>query len=194
MDEETKGPTNGMLQQQIAQNFEACEGGHERLRKDLRMAETRIRNNEEALHLHIKRFEGIERQIDAGADASKVRFPLATVIVIATTIATVSAWGWSLKSGSHDETQAIRSEMRDVSTRVDAFTTDVQRALTAQAELAAAESKRRDERDAANARLADERSTTMSKAIQTIDAKQNMQDIKINSLRETVLTLSPRRE
>lgn len=136
--------------------------GHERLRTDL----TELEAEHKALTVRVTAIEQqlptLERRatlLEQPVDVSKLRITPREVFGISVVCLTIASGMWVATSG-------LRSDVRDIITR-----------MQAQADA----SKNRND-------LSDERMANMQRAINEIKAQQTLQDIKINNLRELVLS------
>lgn len=137
--------------------------GHNRLRDDLSEAEARLLQFDKKISSHDTQLQNAMRRT---TDISALRFTPAMVASIVFICASIVGGSYASTSGLRDSQADERREM-----------VEIKAMLAAQTELSKA-----------NARLQDERAATMSEAIKEIKARGEMTDLKVNNLRETVLT------
>lgn len=148
-------PTTGTLLQMVTQNDEKHDEGHGRLRTDYRALEHRVTELEATAHDH-----GLQlAQMRATpVEASKLTFSTGVVFSIIATVVTLSAGQWA-------STYGLRSDVRDIITRMDAM-----RAL-----------------DESRAHLQEERAATLRESIDAMKRRQELQQYEIQGLKETIL-------
>lgn len=170
--------------------------GHNRLRVEAEAKEKRLAEIERIVTEHGEQLKASAKRT---TDIQQLRFTPAMFAATVALCASLIAGGYASTSGLRERGDAtnasiaalaasVDGQIKKLGADVDGFTKDILGRLQAQADLARAESKARDERDAASAKLADERAANQAKALAAMDVKMNMQDVKMNNLRETVLT------
>lgn len=178
-------PTPGTLLQMVTLNDEKHEEGHGRLRADYRILEKRVGDVEAMCHDHGNQFARLR---DTPIEASNLRFTPAILLTIVALCASIIGGAYGSTWGLKEDMSATRSETRDVTTRMKALSEDIIARMAAMDERMKADQKARDDREAAAAKLADERASTMNRIITEVKARGEMTDLKVNNLRETVLT------
>jgi hypothetical protein len=137
--------------------------GHNRLRMEVQERERRLSDVEAQCATFAEQFLAVAKRT---TDIQSLRF---TPGMFAATIALCASFiggAYASTSGLRDAQSATRTDITEIKTMI-----------AAQAELSKANSK-----------LQDERASMMSDAIKEIKARGEMTDLKVNNLRETVLT------
>lgn len=132
------------------------DASHERLRDDHRGLENRVIVLEASHAEMVQQFSQVERRT---GDVSQLKLSPAMV-------ATIVAASISIAGGVWATNYSLRSDVRDILTRMEA-----------QADSAKADTK-----------LQDERAANITRAISELKATATMQDLKISNLRELVLS------
>lgn len=148
--------------QRVDDSDKIHEAGHKRLREDLEKLVMRVSTIESQLPNLERRATILEQPVDV----SKLRIQTRDVIGIVVVCLTIASSVWASTSGLRTDNQALRSDVRDIITR-----------MQAQSNSSAAETK-----------LQDERMANMQRAINDVKAQQTMQDLQIRSLRELVVS------
>ncbi len=137
--------------------------GHNRLRVQSDELDTRLAVVEKQIAGHEDQFRHLAKRT---TDVSSIRFSPSTVVALVLIIASIIGGFYGATSGIRDSQEKTNTDIGTIKTT-----------LTAQDELRKSEAK-----------LQDERAQTMSEAIKKIEQRYEMFDLKLNSLRETVLT------
>jgi hypothetical protein len=150
--------TNDALEHKIDLNFQVAEEGHARLRRDYRSLETRLVAMEALRLTQDAHFDRLDQMLARPIEVSALRFTPAVVMAVISMCLTVAGGMWA-------STYGLRSDVRDILTKM-AATADLERS---------------------NTKLQDERALTLTKTIETIDKKQELQRLKLEAITETVL-------
>lgn len=151
-----------MLLQMVRQNDEKHEEGHKRLRGDWRSHDDELEKHGERLD----KIEASQHKLDtrltdiAATPPDLAKTTLSTGMVVALILAVVGIVG-----GQIALTRGLSSDIRDINTQLN---------LRAKA-------------DETLQKLQEERSAALKNAVETIGRKQELQQIQLQELRETVL-------
>jgi hypothetical protein len=126
--------TSDALQQMVEQNYETLEGGHHRLRTDIRALDVRIEHLEDAQSKNDVQFTKIATK---PVEVAELHFTSSVVLTIVTVCLTIAGGMWA-------STYGLRSDVRDILT-----------SMAAQVNLEKETSKLNDERTANTARTID---------------------------------------
>ena len=151
-----------VLAEMIRMSEEKAEAGHRRLRSDFMDLETRILGLESAKTEATGRLREIDaaviRMATAPTDVTKLNFPPRIVLGVVGACLSIALGFWG-------STYGLRSDVRNILTQMESKVN----------------------LDAANARILEERASNVARTIDTIEKKQELQRLEIQSLRETIL-------
>jgi hypothetical protein len=155
-------PRESPVYQLIRANHEQAEAGHKRLRTDWREHEERVLSLEQARNQYDVRLANLDAALTAlktaPQDLSKITLSPGLVAAIVLSIGGIIA-------GQVGSTWGMRSDIRDINTH-----------LSTQAET-----------DKNKQALQDDRYTALKGAVDDIKKKQDLQQLEIQNLRETIL-------
>lgn len=116
-------------------------------------------------------------------DASRLTFPIQLALQLGTIVVATVATIYTAQAGQRAEQAAIRSDLRDIQTR-----------LELGRDVTKAQSQAQDERLAALKASIDSTSATMKQAIEAVSKKQELQALQIQELSEKISRLSAGRK
>jgi hypothetical protein len=102
-------------------------------------------------------------------DASRLSVPLQFVIAIVISALSAASAVWTVQSRNDVQFEKLSSDVRDISTRMDAAK----------------------QVDAEKSKVSDERAAALREAVQEMKRRQELQQYEIQQLKEAILKLSP---